>query len=77
VSAVGVIKRDRVRLAAEDVERPRSLARGATRHEKSARLVRLEGRVVGIEFTCACGESSLIELDFDQDAAVDDGGKLT
>ena len=65
---MGLIKRDRVELSAAGVERHRPARPGAHAGPKSARLVRLEGRVVGIEFTCSCGQSSLIELDVDDEA---------
>jgi hypothetical protein len=61
---MAIIKRDRVQLD------PRAAPKGAAGScagsvPKSARLVELEGRVIGIEFTCGCGERSLLELDFD------------
>ena len=64
---MGIIKREHVRLSAADVESPRSLSRERQHQSKSARLVRLEGRVVGVEFTCSCGQTSLVELEFDGD----------
>jgi hypothetical protein len=44
--------------------------RGATRTthahgKKSAQIVWLDGRPAAIEFVCACGERSLLELEFD------------
>ena len=62
---MGIIKREHVRLSAADVDGPRPLSRERQHQPKSARLVRLEGRVVGVEFTCSCGQSSLVELEFD------------
>ncbi|QDU69999.1 hypothetical protein [Engelhardtia mirabilis] len=62
-----IIKRDRVQLDARRADPPAALP-GSSKHEKAARLVRLEGRVVGIEFTCSCGERSLIEVESDDPA---------
>jgi len=62
---MAIIKRDRVQLDERRAEPPAALP-GAPTHQKSARLVRLEGRVVGVEFTCSCGERSLIEVDSDE-----------
>lgn len=77
---MGLIKRDRVQLATGDVEGPRAARPGGGRSgphagPKSARLVRLEGRVVGIEFTCSCGQASLIEIDFEGRGQVDPEGQ--
>lgn len=33
-------------------------------HEKSARLLQLDGEVVGVEFTCSCGETSVLEFHY-------------
>jgi hypothetical protein len=48
--------------------------RGATRTthahgKKSAQIVWLDGRPAAIEFVCACGERSLLELEFDAASA--------
>ncbi|MEO0650274.1 MAG: hypothetical protein AAFZ65_06315 [Planctomycetota bacterium] len=73
---MGLIKRERVQLSSDGGEAPTRARGGGPRHgahagPKSARLVRLEGRVVGIEFTCSCGQSSLLEIDFDGDSPAD------
>lgn len=67
---MAVIKRERVQVDERRAE-PLAPSPKATDHEKSARLLRLEGRVVGIEFNCTCGERSLIEIDCDDAAAVE------
>lgn len=36
-----------------------------TLHEKAARLLQLDGEVVGVEFTCSCGETSVLEFRYD------------
>ncbi|MEZ5979731.1 MAG: hypothetical protein R3F34_16145 [Planctomycetota bacterium] len=61
-----VLKRNSVEYATEDSPEPRR--EGARCRAKSAELVRIDGVPVAIEFTCSCGERSLIELDLD-DAA--------
>jgi hypothetical protein len=48
----------------------RGASRTAHAHgKKSAQIVWLDGRPVAIEFVCACGERSLLELEFDGAAA--------
>jgi hypothetical protein len=73
VIAMGIIKRDRVRLDAAENSPARPAARSPKHTGKSARLVRLEGRVVGIEITCSCGEASFVELEFDGAPEAADG----
>ena len=65
---MAIIKRNHVQVEDRRSEPPPALP-GTVTHEKSARLLRLEGRVVGIEFTCSCGERSLIEVECDEPAA--------
>jgi hypothetical protein len=44
----------------------RGSTRGTQAHgKKSAQIVWLDGRPAAIEFVCACGERSLLELEFD------------
>ena len=63
-----IIKRERVVL--EGLE-PKSLVRSANAPEckKSVRLVDHEGRPRAIEFSCTCGETTLVELVFDEQPA--------
>ena len=65
-----IIKKHSVRLgerspesAPRDGERaPRT--RGVTRRcEKSVQLLRVDGVVQAIEFTCSCGETTVVELE--------------
>ncbi len=67
---MAIIKRERVQVDERRADPPPALP-GSTTCEKSARLLRLEGRVVGIEFTCSCGERSLIEAECDEPAGVE------
>jgi hypothetical protein len=64
-----IIKRERVLLAGVEPKAPlrstASAGAGACR-KKDARLVEHEGRVRAIEFTCSCGETSLVELVFEE-----------
>ncbi len=54
-----------------------SHARPGTRHThtsergptKNARLIEVGGVVRGVEFTCACGERSVIEIEYDRDSS--------
>lgn len=61
----GVIKRDQVRVAGPEA-RPR--ARAAAEGEapsgdgQRVRLLRLDENTQALEFTCSCGEVSLIEI---------------
>jgi hypothetical protein len=62
-----IIKRQRVVL--EGLE-PQSLVRSNNGAQacgkKSARLVEHEGRARAIEFSCSCGEATLVELVFEE-----------
>jgi hypothetical protein len=61
-----IIKRQRVVL--EGIEPP-SLVRSKPAQAcgtKSARLVEHEGRARAIEFSCSCGEATLVELVFEE-----------
>lgn len=59
----GVIKRDQVRV---DEREARPAARAATgepcTRAPAVRLVQLDERTQAFEFTCSCGEVSLIEI---------------
>jgi len=60
-----ILKRDQVKLDEPERRRPAraAAAPGACAPTgASARLVRLDEHTQAIEFTCACGEVSLIEL---------------
>jgi hypothetical protein len=64
-----IIKRERVVL--EGLE-PKSLVRSASAQpcgKKSVRFVEHEGRPRAIEFTCGCGEATLVELVFENQPA--------
>ena len=67
---MAIIKREHVQVEERRADPPPRLP-GTQEHEKTARLVSLEGRVVGIEFTCCCGERSLIEVDCDEPASIE------
>jgi len=59
-----IIKRDQVRLA-EPEARGRVRAPLPAAAGPRARLVTLESGVQAFEFTCSCGEVSLIEIQYD------------
>jgi hypothetical protein len=63
-----IIKRERVVL--EGME-PKSLVRAAGSQvcKKSVRMVEHEGRPRAIEFSCSCGEATLVELVFEEQPA--------
>ena len=64
-----IIKRERVVL--EGLE-PKSLVRSANAQacgKKSVRFVEHEGRPRAIEFSCGCGEKTLVELVFENQPA--------
>jgi hypothetical protein len=69
-----IIKRERVVLAGSE---PKSLVRpsGAPAcGRKDVRLVEHEGRTRAIEFTCTCGETTLVELVFEEQPATGKAG---
>ena len=69
-----IIKRERVVLAGGE---PKSLARSsgaALCGKKSVRFVEHEGRPRAIEFTCSCGETTLVELVFEERGATGESG---
>lgn len=59
----GIIKRQNVRVE-EQASTPSRRANGATHGQKSVRLLELEGRVHALELRCACGEVTVVELDY-------------
>ena len=64
-----VIKREQVRLDEPGPARePRAPARAASCGSAPARvrLIQIEGRTQAIEFTCRCGEVSLLELQYEK-----------
>ena len=60
-----VIKRDSVKVASE-LTRHADVAHAGSRAAKSLRLLRIEGVVRAVEITCACGEVTVVELDYEQ-----------
>jgi len=66
-----IIKKELVRLseAGAPPAPARGLAARAARHQKGVQLVRVDGRVAALELTCACGERSVIELEYPDPAA--------
>jgi hypothetical protein len=70
-----IIKRERVVLAGVEPKAPlRSSASTGACRKKDVRLVEHEGRVRAIEFTCSCGEASLVELVFEAEPATGKSG---
>ena len=64
-----IIKRERVVLSGGE---PKSLVRSAGAQacgKKGVRFVEHEGRPRAIEFTCTCGETTLVELVFEEQPA--------
>lgn len=62
----GIIKRQRVLLDGQEA-RPAAQAAAAAPAactKKNARLVEHDGQPRAIEFTCSCGETTLVELEF-------------
>jgi hypothetical protein len=61
----GVIKRDQVRVDGEDARSgaPASASAPPAAPVPRARLVRVDEHTQAIEFTCPCGEVSLIEIE--------------
>jgi hypothetical protein len=62
-----IIKREQVQVDEPGARRPSratagAAAAGSCAGSASARLVRLDEQTQAIEFTCACGEVSLIEI---------------
>lgn len=72
---MAIIKRQRVQVEDRRHEPPPPLP-GTVQHEKSARLLRIEGRVVGIEFTCSCGERSLVYVESDEPAPAESAAEV-
>lgn len=71
-----ILKRADVLLAEPGAPLPSTgsaVVRAATR--KVATIVEEAGRPVAIQFTCSCGETSIIELDFPGDEAPRAEGK--
>lgn len=68
-----IIKRERVVLAGTE---PKSLVRaaGANACKKSVRLVDHDGRPRAIEFSCSCGEATLVELVFEEQPSAGKAG---
>jgi hypothetical protein len=64
----GVIKRDQVRLDDQDLVAPRraSGTSGGGSSRPRVRLVQLGEGAQAVEFTCSCGEVSLIEITSDK-----------
>jgi len=70
-----IIKRERVLLAGVEPKAPlRSAPSAGACRKKDVRLLEHEGRVRAIEFTCSCGEASLVELVFDTEPATGQSG---
>ncbi len=64
-----VIKRERVRLEKSlpgSVSRPAAGARTPCDGAPSVRLIRSGDRVQALEFTCRCGEVSVLELQYEE-----------
>lgn len=73
-SPAAIIKRERVVLAGTE---PKSLVRPAGAQacgRKSVRFLEHEGKPRAIEFTCSCGEATLVELVFDAPVAAQKPG---
>ncbi|MBK7642486.1 MAG: hypothetical protein IPJ19_05470 [Planctomycetes bacterium] len=73
-SPLGIIKRERVQLGGLE---PKSLVRAAGEPacgKQSARILQHEGRARAIEFTCTCGETTLVELVFEGQPAAGQAG---
>lgn len=52
-----IIKKQRVNVSAFVPE-----IQTETQHEKSVRVLKREGVVLAVEFTCSCGDTSVVEL---------------
>jgi hypothetical protein len=63
----GVIKREQVRLDEPEPRGPRpSPASAACGRAPAVRLVRVDEHTQAFEFTCSCGEVSLIEIQYEK-----------
>ena len=63
-----IIKHDRVRVGEPCAARPQAAKPGApatARPAKRVELVRHDGEVRAIEVTCACGEVTLVEVEYE------------
>ena len=65
-----VIKKDQVRVTAATAENgaPQAPAAGIHAHGHrgpGVHLVRIDGRVQAIELTCRCGDTSVLEIDYE------------
>jgi hypothetical protein len=70
-----ILKRTEVRLGASaaasppaDGPLPAASSRPRGQHAKRVELVRVGDRVHALELRCSCGETTLIELDYPEDA---------
>lgn len=61
-----IIKRARVVLSGGEIRGPLPSNGALACTGKSVRLLEHEGRTRAIEFTCTCGEATLVELVFEQ-----------
>jgi len=61
-----IIKHDAVRRVASEEAAPR-VALDPPQREPGVRVLRAGGRVHALEVTCACGETTLIELEYQDD----------
>ena len=61
-----IIKKEHVSIAAPG----QSVPRRRPGHAKAAILLRVDGEVRAIEVSCSCGEKMVVELDYEQMAAV-------
>lgn len=67
-----IIKHDRVRFGEASPARAQAAKPGApsaARPAKKVELVRHEGEVRAIEVTCACGEVTLVEVEYEAQGA--------
>lgn len=69
-----IIKRQFVELEATAVASSSAPARERAHGKKQARLIEDAGVARAVEITCACGETTIVELAFDP-AATERGGK--
>ncbi|HEX6886365.1 MAG TPA: hypothetical protein VF530_23520 [Planctomycetota bacterium] len=61
----GIVKRQHVRLETSAACAPARAAGAPAQSTPSVRLLRLDDETHALEFTCACGDVALIEIEYE------------
>lgn len=70
-----IIKHSMVKLGAPAPARGACAPRDRQPARKQARAIQIDGEIRAIEFTCSCGETTVVELEFDAPKTNDGGTK--